>query len=375
MKNDVYKRLAQHLDDLPPGYPPSESGVELRILRKLFTPEEAELATHLSLIEEEARVIARRAKISVEEAARRLEEMEKKGLVYVKRREGKEPQYQATGYVIGFYEFQVNRLTPDIIEDFDKYRDTWFDLDDWGKAPQLRTIPVGESIDVKNEILPYEKAEEILQDQKKIVVAPCVCRREREIAGNGCSAPSETCLVFGSAADYYLHNGLGHEISREEALQILSLAEETGLVLQPGNSKRPSNICACCGCCCGVLKSLNQHPTPAALVATPFYAVIDTEICDACGTCLTRCQMDAISLDYDYAVMDRDRCIGCGLCVTTCTTEALSLERKPESEQPYVPKNLADTNIRLAQARGKLGVGKMVGMLVKSKVDRVLAAR
>ena len=61
MSNDVYRRLAKHLDNLPGGFPPTESGVELRILRRLFTPEEAELAMRLTLIPEEAPVVARRA--------------------------------------------------------------------------------------------------------------------------------------------------------------------------------------------------------------------------------------------------------------------------------------------------------------------------
>ena len=74
-------------------------------------------------------------------------------------------------------------------------------------------------------------------------------------------------------------------------------------------------------------------------------------------------------------VLDLDRCIGCGLCVTTCPTDALRLLRKPKTEQPYVPKDAVDANIRLGQARGKLNAGKLVGMLVKSKVDRLLAPR
>ncbi|MCP4218381.1 MAG: 4Fe-4S ferredoxin, partial [bacterium] len=45
----IYKKLAEKLDGIPNGYPPTESGVELEILAKLFTPEEAEAACLLSL--------------------------------------------------------------------------------------------------------------------------------------------------------------------------------------------------------------------------------------------------------------------------------------------------------------------------------------
>jgi hypothetical protein len=66
MALDVYQKLAKHLDGLPGGFPPTEDGVELKILHKLFTPEQAVLAVHCTLIPEEARVIARRAGLSVE---------------------------------------------------------------------------------------------------------------------------------------------------------------------------------------------------------------------------------------------------------------------------------------------------------------------
>jgi DNA-binding MarR family transcriptional regulator len=70
------------MSSLPAGFPRTQNGVEMRILRRIFSPEDAEFAMHLTLIPEEPRVIARRAKISVKEAARRLEEMEKSGLVH-----------------------------------------------------------------------------------------------------------------------------------------------------------------------------------------------------------------------------------------------------------------------------------------------------
>ena len=95
MAMDIYRKLAQKLDDLPAGFPSTESGVELRILRRLFTPEEAELALHLTLFPEEAGVIASRAEIDPEEAAQRLAKMAKKGLIYSMQRDGKLPKYRA----------------------------------------------------------------------------------------------------------------------------------------------------------------------------------------------------------------------------------------------------------------------------------------
>jgi ferredoxin len=378
MATDVYERLAQHLDNLPAGYPRTESGVELRILRRLFTPEEAELALHLSLLAEPARVIARRHKIPVEEATQRLQEMERKGLVYASHREGKEPKYMATQWVIGIYEFQVSRLAPELVHDVEEYGPAWFDQSAWEKVPQLRTIPVGESIDAQLEVMPYERAEAMVRAHDQLAVAPCICRKEKEMAGEGCDKLREACLVMGEAAAYYVHNGFGRAIDQEEALAILAQAEKEALVLQPGNSKTSGNICMCCGCCCGILTNLKRQPDPASMVASAFVAALDVETCVGCGRCAKRCQMEALSLPEDphlAAVLDLERCIGCGLCVTTCPTGALRLQRKPKAEQPYVPKDAVDANIRLGQARGKLGAGKLVRMLVQSKVDRLLAPK
>lgn len=374
MGRDVYQKLAKHLDDLPGGFPPTESGVELRILRRLFTPEEAELALHLTLIAEEPKVIARRAKIGPEEAADRLEEMAKKGLIYRIASPDKPMRYMALQYIIGIWEFHVNDLDVGLIKDMNAYLPTLFDKN-WKKGPQLRTIPVGRSITPELEVLPYEQARALVRAQNKFLVAPCICRREHKMVGKGCEKPMESCLIFGRGADYYERNGLGRIIDKEEALEILEKADEAGLVLQPSNAQRIVNICCCCGCCCQVLKNLKRHPKPAGLVSTPFVAAVNRDTCEACGTCVERCQMEALRLEDDGVVLDPDRCIGCGLCVSTCPTESLTLQRKPAGEQAEIPKTMTESYIKLARERGKLGTVDIVQMQIKSKLDRLRASK
>ena len=193
--------------------------------------------------------------------------------------------------------------------------------------------------------------------------------------GKGCDKPEESCLTLGMFADMVVRNGRGRAISLEETLAILQRAEEAGLVLQPANAKESLFICTCCGCCCAVLRSLKLYPEPAKLVASAFLASLNTETCKGCGLCTKRCQMEALHLDNKKAVQDLNRCIGCGLCVTTCPTHSLSLVRKPKEKQPYVPKDIIDTNIKLGKARGKLDMSKLIGMQVRSKLDRLLAPR
>lgn len=375
MAKDIYKKLAKHLNNLPGGFPSTESGVELRILRRLFSPEEAELALHLSPVAEEPRVIARRAKIAPEEAPRRLEEMAKKGLIYRIESEDHPTKYMSAQYAIGIWEFHVNDLTQELVRDMEEYIPTLLNLNVWKKAPQLRTIPVGQSIPVELEVMSYEKAEELVKSQEKFLVAPCICRRERNMVGEGCDRPEEACLVFGKGVDYYQRNGLGRSISQKEALDILKEADKAGLVLQPSNSQKIVNICCCCGCCCGVLRTVKRHPKPASVVSSAFVATSTPETCEGCGVCVERCQMDALRMEEDKAVLDVDRCIGCGLCVSTCPSGTLTLVRKPESEQPEVPRNFRGALMKLARVRGKLKPLSGTKIRLQSKVSRLLAAK
>ena len=263
MAGEIYERLAVFLDDLPAGFPRSQSGVELRILEHLFTPEEAALVLHLALIAEEDRVIAVRAGIPLEDARRILGELERKRLVYAFREEGKSPRYMAEQFVIGFWEGQVNQLDRELVELFEEYLPVYAHSGYWEKKPQLRIIPVHESIPVTNTILAYENIEEILSGHQTFAVANCICRQEQRLLGHDCGKPLETCLAFDSSADYFVQDGRGRYITRAEVLALVHTAEEAGLVLQPANTRYAGNICMCCGCCCGVLRSMKMNPVPA----------------------------------------------------------------------------------------------------------------
>lgn len=368
---EVYQRLADFLDDLPGGLPRSETGVELRILRKLFSEEEAALAVHLSLISEDARVIAVRAGVPLADAERILAELERKRLIYNFAPPGKPPAYMAQQFVIGFWEGQVDRLDRELVELFEEYLPVYAQSGAWEKTPQLRTIPVHESIPIQQTILHYEDIDQIIAGRERFAVANCICRQEMRLLGHDCGKPLETCLAFDSAADYIVKSGRGRVITREDALAIIRQGEESGLVLQPGNDRSAGNLCMCCGCCCGVLRALKMNPQPARAAASPFVAVLDHDACVGCGVCTERCQMGALSLHDRFPVLDLNRCIGCGLCVAACPSGALTLVRKPDSQQPDVPKDMLRLMIRMAQSRGKLGPLKIAGMASRSAVDRL----
>ncbi len=349
MSKNVYERLAQHLDKLPGGFPPSPSGVELRLLKRLFTPEEAKLAVHLTLNREEAGMIAHRAKLVLGEAEQRLREMARKGLIFSIETEGAPALYQAVPWVVGIYEFQVNNPDESFFRDVNEYVRTRSKVSRPQPIPQMRTIPIARSIEPHLEALPYERAEELVKTHKKFAVAPCICRRKAEKTGVGCDAPKETCLIFGEWADYYVRNGIARYIDQSEVSNILTLADKANLVLQPNNSKEMVVMCCCCGCCCAILTRLKSHPRPSELVASPFRAGHESERCEGCGTCVDRCQMDALIFEGDRVVLNSHRCIGCGLCVSTCPTGSLTLVRKPASEQIKIPISMDATWRELSQ--------------------------
>ena len=72
MSEDVYARLREFMDTLPGGYPSTPSGVEIKILKRLFTPEQAELTMKLSQEPEEVRSVAARTGMGENELAEKL---------------------------------------------------------------------------------------------------------------------------------------------------------------------------------------------------------------------------------------------------------------------------------------------------------------
>ena len=361
MGEDVYRRLAEHLDRLPGGFAPSESGADLRLLERLFTPEEAELAVHLKLEREEARVIAERAGLPLAETERRLSEMAQKGLILPVQPEDGPALYQAVPWVVGIYELQVNNLTEGLLQDLAEYSSTRTRRPQVRAISQMRTIPVGEAIEFHPEALPYEQVEELVKAHDSFAVAPCICRRRARIEGEGCDAPEESCLIFGDWADYYVRTGRGRRIDQSEMMELIARADEANLVLQPTNSRDVSAICCCCGCCCGILRGLKRHPRPADIAASAFIAQLEPETCVGCWTCMDRCQMGALAEDGDHVALDTGRCIGCGLCVSSCPTGSLTLVRRPESERTQVPATLNATWRQIAQAQAEMRQGAPPG--------------
>ena len=347
----IYWELARHLDRLPGGFGTQDPAVERRLLEQLFTLEEAKLATCLTIEREDAATVAARAGLSINEVESRLDRMAEKGLIFSAQSEQGVLVYQAVPWVIGIYEFQIGRLDEALLQDISRY---WRDRKPLTRpsGPQMRTIPIRESINMQLEVLPYEQVDALIAAEDRFAVAPCICRQTAKMAGWGCDAPEETCLSFGEFADYYIRTGRGKPIDRDQVNEILRRANEASLVLQPSNSKEAAFICCCCGCCCGILEDIRHRPKPSEAVVNAFIAHLDPDLCENCEICLERCQMGALSTGATYVVLDTDCCIGCGLCVSTCPTEALTLKRKPERPELEPPQTFDDTLRKIMEIQG-----------------------
>ena len=139
----------------------------------------------------------------------------------------------------------------------------------------------------------------------------------------------------GVAAEYYIENGMGRKITVDEAIKIIKETDESGLVHAGANSKHLSNICNCCPCCCVSMKGMIQFGLDRRkFLNAIFESIINEELCIACGNCVERCPVKAITLE-DIAVVDRDLCLGCGLCASVCLEEAISLKPREDAVEPF----------------------------------------
>ncbi len=352
MPEDVYGQLAQTLDAIPNGFPATESGVELRLLAKIFAPEEAALASVMQLTREPAGVIAARAGVEAKAAYRTLKAMVRKGQIRAGRKEGK-LAFGLMPFAVGFYEEQLPRLDRELAELVEQYFQEAQGFLTRYAPPIHRVVPVEEAIPAGIEIYPYERATELLEGAKAWGVRDCICRVQQKLVGKGCDHPVENCLLFAPVEDVFRHSETTRAITKEEALRILAEAEDEGLVHSPGNYQDGNYyICNCCTCCCGVLRCVAEFSIPTAVASSDFVAVVNAAECAGCGDCLARCQFGALAVPDIVCLVDAGRCVGCGLCVTVCATGALHLERRPEGEIPPPPADFRDWMGQRAEARG-----------------------
>jgi electron transport complex protein RnfB len=352
MDTGIYRRLAQKLDAIPNGFPQTESSVELKLLAKMFTVEEAVLASEMRLTPETAGQIAKRTKTDPKKTKALLEEMVRHGLIR-KRGEGNERRFSLMPFVVGIYEMQLNRLDRETALLFEEYYES-FAKGVLSMTPSLHVvIPVEKSIPFEVQVFPYEQASQLLEKAKSFGVRRCICRLQRRLAGKPCKYPEETCLVFAPFEHAFERDSDIRVLTEEEALTLLRDTEKAGLIHSSANIQEGhSYICNCCTCCCGIMRGIAELGIENSAAKSDFLSQVDPELCTGCGACQKRCQFNALTLTDNTAQVNKRRCVGCGQCAITCPFRAIRLVRKTKNRSQTPPKDYSEWMSLRAKNRG-----------------------
>jgi Na+-translocating ferredoxin:NAD+ oxidoreductase subunit B len=337
MAEEVYASLASALDALPNGFPRTPGGSELRILEIIFSPEEASLAAQLGRVTESTQDIAVRLGLDAKTVAARLKSMAKKGQVWPDfDRTAGERRYRLAPFVVGVYEASLELMNHELAHLVDRYLAEGGAAGIMGAGPALhRALPAHGAAEW---ILPYDDIVQMIEQAETFHIDDCICRAQQAQLGKECKFPLHSCLVFSNRK----RAARPDDVSKAQALALLAETERLGLVHTVSNTIADHfYVCNCCGCCCALLRSINEQGLLGAVARTSYKVVLDPEACTGCGTCGERCQVRAMSVPEGLAVVDESRCLGCGVCVTGCPTGALRLERLPDAEIIHPPADFA----------------------------------
>jgi Na+-translocating ferredoxin:NAD+ oxidoreductase RNF subunit RnfB len=351
-----YEKLAEVLDKIPNGYPPAPDGSHLRVLEWIFTPKEAELASQLKLSGETAEEVATRLNRSADEIEKLLDLMLEKGQInsWMSKSAGAR-KYGLLPFAVGIYEEQVERIDEEFAQRLEQYfqHEGGFKKVVASEPVIFQVIPVNKSVSGEIEIHNFQKAEQLIESAEAWGVRECVCRKQKDLIGEGCDYPRSVCLAFAPKENYFDGDELTKAITKEESLRLLKEAEDAGLVHCTYNVLAGHNfICNCCTCCCGVLRGVDKVAEPREYIKTDFVMTVNADLCTGCESCIERCQFGALSIPEDVCVVDPKRCIGCGVCAIVCPENALEIVRTESPEKPESPANTLDWMTQRAMSRG-----------------------
>jgi NAD-dependent dihydropyrimidine dehydrogenase PreA subunit len=360
MSDDIYRRLAKHLSSLGMGYPEKEDLLE--ILKENFTPLEAEVALAIptKVIPLEPVSISKIVppqNISMEELESILSNLAQRGLLFSKKMKDGRTGYALQQFGYGFPQtfFWRGVNTPNarkMAELVAKYSGKEQLREGYGntKTKAFRYVPATPSFEPDSHaVFPFEMMEQVIEKVKVIALVHCPCRATAHLIGKKrCDHSLENCIKYDDLAEYLIDKGIGREITKKEALEVIRRSEEAGLVHLVDNAREGvKHTCNCCGCCCWSVGTIRRKKIPRdVLMATYFLRETDKERCTGCGACVEICPVQVIKMEGDFPVIDKDWCIGCGVCAVPCPAAAVKLVRKSSALPPKDFKELHQEILR-----------------------------
>ena len=177
-----------------------------------------------------------------------------------------------------------------------------------GAGIGMHVIPVEKEVVMNNDHMDLEQISYWLDKYEgNIGVARCSCRASRKNIGDGCADDEYGwCIGLGDFADYCRETGKGHDITKEEALEILRKAEENGFVHQVTNIDGENKIWGLCNCnvnICNALRTSQLFNTPN-MSRSAYTAHVNAEKCVACGRCVEYCPAGACKLGQKLTKKD-----------------------------------------------------------------------
>lgn len=330
-KNDVYTGLAEHLDRAPIGAPMNDKFIE--ILKIMYTPEEAELALKLPMMNADIPTLAQSTGMEEGRLKDMLIKMAKKGTVFMNEK-GK---FRLLPTLVGITEtpFFSGKKKPESEKLAGLWREYMYEalfkeVCD-REMPVARVIPVDESLESGAKVTPHEKIDELIDMLDYFSVAHCPCRLTARYTGQKevCDHSTENCFHFGSMGKYMVSVGMARELTRDEAKKLLREAHEEGLVhIGDNHAGRLSTICSCCGDCCVWMRARKELEF-TSFSNSNYVMKVDEEKCTGCGVCEERCPIDAVVVN-GVSTVNADKCMGCGVCYPTCPSDAISLVEREE---------------------------------------------
>ena len=177
-----------------------------------------------------------------------------------------------------------------------------------GAGVGMHVIPVEKAISMENKKVDLEQLSYWLDKYEgHIGVGQCSCRASRAAMGEGVADDAcSWCIGVGDFADYCRETGKGHDITKQEALDILKKAEDLGFVHQVTNIDGENKIFGICNCnvnICNALRTSQLFNTPN-MSASAYRAKVDAEKCVACGKCVEVCPAGAVKLGQKLCKAD-----------------------------------------------------------------------